>query len=217
MTDASDPQTLAFYGAEASTYVGFRPDDVSHHLSDFLKRLPHGGSILELGCGGGVDAAHMNAAGFDVEPTDGVAEMAAQAEARLGRPVRVMRFEELEAVERYDAVTANAALLHVPLAALPGILTRVWRALKPGGWHLATFKTGAPEGYDKHGRYYNQPTAAQAKAAYRAAGDWDFFEIEESFEEGHFSAPSAWLTVTAQKGCLNLNPRQTATRLSGVP
>jgi cyclopropane fatty-acyl-phospholipid synthase-like methyltransferase len=195
----SDPATLAFYAAEAQTYVSVRPDEVSRFIVDFLRHLPAGASILELGCGGGADAAYMIEAGFAVEPTDGVPEMAAIAEARLGRPVRVLRFADLDAVEHYDAVIANASLLHVPREGLPDILSRIWRALKPGGWHMASYKTGADQGYDKHGRYYNQISAEQAEAVYRAAGDWQAYEVEDSWGEGYFGTPSAWLAVTAQK------------------
>lgn len=195
----ADPATLAFYSAEAPTYVTARPEAVWHQLPDFLVRLPTGASILELGSGAGIDAAFMIAQGFAVEPTDGVAEMAAQAEARLGRPVRVMRFDEIDAVERYDAVVANASLLHVPRAGLPDILARMWHALVPGGWHLASYKTGGDEGYDEFGRYYNRPSAEQAGAAYRSAGEWSVFEVEDSFSPGHFGKPSAWLTIIVQK------------------
>jgi hypothetical protein len=38
------------------------------------------------------------AAGFDVDPTDGTPEIARKAEERLGRSVRVMRFDELDAL-----------------------------------------------------------------------------------------------------------------------
>ena len=82
--------------------------------SPFLNLLPPQARILELGCGGGRDAAVMIAAGFDVDPTDGTPEIVRIAEERLGRPVRVVHFDKLDALETYDAVWANASLLHVP-------------------------------------------------------------------------------------------------------
>jgi SAM-dependent methyltransferase len=197
--NASDPATLDFYAAEAPVYVSSRPEGVSRHLMGFLERLPQGGKILELGCGGGIDAAHMIEAGFDVEPTDGVAEIAAQAEARLGRPVRVMLFDELGAVSRYDAVVANASLLHVPRSGLTDILSRVWRALKPGGWHMASYKGGGAEGRDDHDRYYNYLSRDDAEAFYRAAGDWSRLEYEESVGGGYFGTVGPWIKVTARK------------------
>lgn len=199
MAEAFDPKTLAFYAAEASVYVKARPEECACHLSAFLDLLPLGGSILELGCGGGIDAAYMIERGFVVDPTDGVPAMTVEAEVRLGRPVRLMRFDELEAHAAYDAVVANASLLHVPRECLPDILTRIWRALKPAGWHLASYKTGGDEGYDELGRYYNRPSAALAEAFYRGAGDWAVYDVEESFEPGYVGKPSAWLKINARK------------------
>jgi SAM-dependent methyltransferase len=198
-TQDFDPETLAFYEAEAPRYVTARPDATDPHVSAFLDQLPPGASILELGCGGGRDAAFMIARGFVADLTDGVAAMAEQAEAFLGRPVRVMRFDELDALDRYDAVIANAALLHVPSAGLPDILGRVWRALKPGGLHMATYKTGGGEGRDGHGRHYNRLSRDDLEQAYRMTGDWSLLEIEEFMGEGRFSKPSAWLKIVVQK------------------
>jgi SAM-dependent methyltransferase len=194
-----DPQTLDFYAAQADTYVGHRADKIDTAVAGLLERLAPGARILELGCGGGIDAAHMIALGFDVDPTDGVAEMAAQAEVRLGQAVRVMRFDELDAVDAYDAVIANAALLHVPVAGLAPVLRRVWRALKPGGWHLATYKTASAESRDEHGRYYNYLSQDEADRQYKVAGDWLSLTYEERAGVGYFSAPAQWLQVVARK------------------
>lgn len=195
---AYDDPTLRFYASEAAAYVD-RPDELPAALSNFLDRLPSGARILELGCGGGREARHMLDRGFDVDATDGVAEMAREAEAWLGRPVRVMRFDQLDAHEAYDAVIANASLLHVPLDELGSVIARIWQALKPGGWHLASYKTGKAEGRDDFGRYYNQLTRDDADRMYRAAGDWALTDYAEDFWDGYFGQPSAWITVTARK------------------
>jgi SAM-dependent methyltransferase len=199
MTDRSDPQTLAFYAADSKTYVSVRPDEISPDLDAFLDRLTPGASILELGCGGGVEAGHMIARGFAVDPTDGVPAMAKEAEVLLGRPVRVMAFDELEENATYDAVVANAALLHVPRSGLPAILGRVHRALRPGGWHLASYKAGGTEGRDEHGRYYNYLSPDDARHYYTMAGNWTSFEIAESIEGGYFGKRGPWIKVTARK------------------
>ena len=194
-----DEPTLGFYSAQAKSYVGHRPDEIDPQIAQFLDLLMPGARILELGCGGGVDAAHMILRGFDVDPTDGVAEMAAIAEQRLNRDVRVMRFDELATVEAYDAVIANASLLHAPTEGLPAIFTSIWAALRPGGWHFATFKTGGASGYDRHGRYYNYLSRAEAKALYRDAGDWTSIDFDEWPGAGYFSEPAMWLKVIARK------------------
>jgi SAM-dependent methyltransferase len=193
------PDTMGFYAAQAGPYLTHRPDSVDPEIPGFLQLLPPGAHILELGCGGGCDAEYMISKGFNVEPTDGVAEMASHAQKRLGRTVRVMRFDELEAIEAYDAVVANASLLHVPVDDLTAVLVRIWRALKPGGLHFATYKTGATAGCDEHGRYYNYLTRDQAEAHYRAAGRWKSLDYEQFAGVGHFSQPALWLKVVARK------------------
>lgn len=194
-----DPDTLAFYAREASAYVSHPSARASRDLPAFLARLAPGAHILELGCGGGLDSAQMIAAGFDVDPTDGSPEMAAQAATRLGRPVRTLRFEALDAIEAYDAVWANASLLHAPRDALPEILGRIWRALRPGGWHFASYKCGTAEGRDGLGRYYNYPDPDALIATYRAAGDWAELLDERYPGGGYDGVPVPWIAVTVRK------------------
>lgn len=137
-----DEQTLAFYADHAGTYVGSGDGGSSRHLPEFLARLRPGSCILELGCGAGWDTRAKLDAGYIVEPTDGTLAIAERAAAYLGVPVRVMRFDELEADSRYDAVWANASLLHVPRDGLPMALAKVCKALRPCGLHHATYRAG---------------------------------------------------------------------------
>ncbi len=195
----SDDATLRFYAVEAPVYVARSPDGASRHLHDFLDRLTPGARVLELGCGSGRDSQAMLARGFDADATDGTPEIAAQASARLGRPVRVLRFDELDAAEAYDAVWAHACLLHVPRAALPAVLGRVLRALRPGGLHFADFKGGGAEGRDGLGRYYNYLTAAEVEAAYRASGDWEVLSVEDYVGGGYDGRQGPWVAITARR------------------
>ena len=195
----SDARTLAFYAAEAPVYSASGPSGVSRHLDRFLDRLPAGAEILELGCGGGRDAAHMIARGFAVDPTDGVAEIAAQAEARVGRPVRVMRFGELAAVDRYDAIWASASLLHVPRGDLPDVLARIHRALKPGGLHFASYKGGGREGRDRFGRYFNYFARQNLESVYRDTASWDGLDLTEGLGGGYDGVQGPWIQITVRR------------------
>ncbi|WP_312160950.1 class I SAM-dependent methyltransferase [Phenylobacterium sp.] len=194
-----DPDTLAFYDREAAAYAA-RTRGEPVRLRAFLEQLRPRARILELGCGGGQDAELMAAAGFEVTPTDGSPGLAAQAQARLGRPVRVMRFEELDEVGAYDAVWANACLLHVPEDGLADVLGRIHRALKPGGRFYAGFKSGAGGDRDSLGRYYNFPTQETLRAAYGAAGAWAELEVTTGQGGGFDGVPRTWLHVLAVKG-----------------
>lgn len=196
---AFDPQTLSWYDAQAQAYAA-RPRSVAYReLAEFLALLPPGGKVLELGCGGGQDAGEMIRRGHDVTPTDGSPGLAAQAEARLGRPVRVMRFDELEAVAAYDGVWANACLLHVGLAELPAILARIRRALKPGGVFMASYKAGSGGARDSHGRFFNFPSERELAEAYAASGDWVMLEARRRLGGSYDQVPQEWLGVGVRR------------------
>ena len=198
-TPLHDADTLAFYDREAGVYAA-RTRGEPVRLRAFLEQLRPRAAILELGCGGGQDAELMSAAGFEVTATDGSAGLAAEAEARLGRPVRVMRFEELEDVAAYDAVWANACLLHVPEDGLADVLARIHRALKPGGRFYAGFKSGDGGDRDSLGRYYNFPSEERLRAAYGAAGAWAALDVTTGQGGGFDGVPRTWLHVLAVKG-----------------
>jgi SAM-dependent methyltransferase len=195
---AVDEPTLQFYRSNAQAYA---KREIAKHtrLTRFLALLPTGGSILELGCGAGADSAQMLAAGFDVRPTDGSPEMAGEAARRLGRPVETLLFQDLDAVEAYDGVWANACLLHVPRSELAHVLARIWRALKPAGYFYASFKTGAAEGRDSLNRYYNYPTPEWLRATYSQAANWNSWSIETGEVRGFDNEKAAMLFVVARK------------------
>ena len=192
-----DRKTLDFYASEAESYAGRARELGAARLRRFAELNPAGGQILELGCGGGQDSAAMLALGLDVTPTDGSPELAAQAQKRLGRPVSVLLFEDLAADATFDGVWANACLLHVPRLALPGILRKVHRALRPGGVFYASYKAGEVEGRDRFGRYYNYPDAAWLRTAYGQG--WESIDIEEDLGGGYDREPTRWLHAIAIK------------------
>ncbi|MCV3240180.1 class I SAM-dependent methyltransferase [Mesorhizobium sp. ZC-5] len=195
---AKDPTTLAFYATEAEAYADRQGGVDDARLDPFLAKLPVGAAILELGCGGGQDSQAMLARGFDVTPTDGSAELAHEAEKRLGRPVRVLLFGHLEEKDNYDGVWANACLLHVPRRDLPGIIERIHAALRPRGVFYASFKAGSREGRDRFQRYYNYPSPEWLREVY-GAFQWDSVEIEADIGSGYDREPTNWLHVTALK------------------
>lgn len=194
-----DDATLRFYAENAQVYATRQRRLDEEQLNTFLAALPAGGDVLELGTGGGQDAAYMLSAGFAVTPSDASPELAAAAEIVLGRPVRIMAFNQLDDVAAYDGVWASAALLHAPAAELSDDITRIHTALRPGGQLFASFKAGTGEGRDGLGRYYNYPSAENLLAHFRAAADWATLELTESDGGGYDGKPTRWLWVRATK------------------
>ena len=196
---AHDADTLAFYDREAMNYAARPRRERNRQLEDFMAKLPRGSRILELGSGDGKDAEAMIRAGFDVVPTDGSTALAGVAEARLGRPVKIMRFEDLDAQAAYDGVWANACLLHVPEDRLGDVLAKVHAALRHGGRFYASFKQGDGGGRDTLGRYYNYPSREKLTATYAQAGNWTAFAIEEGPSGGYDGVSRIFMHVTVVK------------------
>ena len=194
-----DEATLQFYRRNAESYAAWAKAP-STRLTGFLGLLPEGGSILELGCGAGNHAAEMLARGFALRATDGSPEMAEIASRRLNHPVEVMRFDELDESEAFDGVWASACLLHVPRDELPGILTRIHRALKTGGVFYASYKAGEGDGRDSLGRYYNYVSTEWLRAAYADAGPWQCLSSDTSEIKSFDAAPATMLHLVMRKG-----------------
>ncbi len=194
-----DAATLGFYAKEAEIYAeASDKQGPTKALTRFMAELPTGARILDLGCGTGRDTLAMCAAGFNVVPADGSAEMAAEVAKRGGPPVHVVLFENLEWVAEFDAVWANASLLHTPRSAITDVLRRINRALRPGGKLFASFKAGGKEGRDAFNRYYNYPNRAELTGWFQESG-WAQIEIEEKTGGGYDSKPTDWLDVRALK------------------
>jgi len=194
-----DEATLQFYRGHAEAYAGREITSRKARLSAFLALLPKGARILELGCGAGGDTAEILAQGFDVRATDGSPEMAAVASKRLGRPVETLLFHELDEVEAYDGVWANACLLHVPRDQLAHVLSLIWRALKPDGAFFASYKEGEAGGRDALDRYYNYPSQDWLRSTYAQAGDWDALSMERGEVKGFDDKMAEMLFVVARK------------------
>ena len=195
---SADRATIAFYEANAPRYTLSFGQAPSRHLDGFLDRLEPGARLLELGCGGGRDSARIIERGFDLDATDGTPAMVRKANERFDVGARVLRFDELDAEEAYDAVWAHACLLHVARADLPGILAAILHALRPGGWHFANFKLGTDEGRDPLGRLTNLPDEDWLERSYHEAG----FRIEATERyrgEGADGVQRDWCALTVQR------------------
>ena len=195
-----DEDTLQFYRGNAEAYAGRTFTSRQARLMAFLAQLPPGASILELGCGAGGDTAEMLARGFEVRATDGSPEMAVVASKHLGRTVETLLFHELDEVEAYDGVWANACLLHVPRTELADVLARIWRALKAEGVFYASYKEGDGDGRDTLDRYYNYPSQDWLRATYADAGSWNSLSIETGEGMGFDNQWATMLFVVARKG-----------------
>ncbi|MGB9095598.1 MAG: class I SAM-dependent methyltransferase, partial [Erwinia sp.] len=88
--------------------------DMSAVYQPFLAHIKPGARILDAGCGSGRDTKAFTEMGFEVDAFDASRELVERAKFLSGKPVEVMRFQALTAVDKYDGIWCCASLLHVP-------------------------------------------------------------------------------------------------------
>jgi SAM-dependent methyltransferase len=122
-----DPETRAFYDRDAADYAtrGNVLHKIHPTLDVFATRLPAGGRVLDLGCGGGQHSAALVAKGFAVTSIDPSPGLAAEAKRLWNVDVVSGSFDELDYDSVFDGVWAAASLHHAQTSALPGIFARI--------------------------------------------------------------------------------------------
>lgn len=112
-------------------------------------------SILDLGCGTGRDAKIFASHGFAVTGIDLSKNMVKYARKICKKAeFRVMNFKKLKFKNNsFDAVWANASLLHVKKKELSKVIKEVYRILRKGGIFFIAVKKGFGEGIFPDNRY----------------------------------------------------------------
>lgn len=169
----TDRRTIAWYDEAARKGAG-RHAAPNPHLPGFIALLPPGGSVLDLGCGGGDASAAMDAAGLVVTALDASAGLLDLARAAApGARFIEADFADLDrviAAASLDGVWANFVLLHAPRDAMPDHLDRIARALRPGGILHLSMLLGTGEGHDRLGRFYTYHPAEDLRGLLAHAG-----------------------------------------------
>jgi SAM-dependent methyltransferase len=146
-------ETLTAYGAHARAYRDDNrelPNHIRAELDTFAGAVGAGRRVLEIGSGGGRDAVYLESLGLQVRRTDVTPAFVDLLRedgftADVLDPLRDDLTDPVWPHELYDAVWANACLLHVRRAHLPTVLERLRRATRPGGLLRFSVKEGNGE------------------------------------------------------------------------
>ena len=197
--EAVDPavETLNAYEGYASQYVDRTSNARSPLVDDLIGLTAAGDRVLELGTGPGRDAVALEAAGLIVDRTDGAAAFVDRLNA-AGHAARVLNLDAGDFDGPYDAIFANAVLLHVPRARLTGVLEVARRATRLGGVLVASFKNGDGEGWSdqkldarRHFTYWREDAL---QFVVRDAG-WTPLKIVDSTQP---TSAEEWITLLAR-------------------
>lgn len=138
--DSQKQETIAAYDAAAVVYAtetAQLPDPIRTTCARFARLLAGSGRILEIG-GGGRGARALEEHGLSVRRTDitpGFVEgLRGQGfEVDLLDPLTDDLDDPHNPGGRYDAIWAQACLMHVDRDDLPTVLTRLAEAIRPAG------------------------------------------------------------------------------------
>lgn len=146
--------TIEYYQQHAQKFFSSTVNvDMDSLYQPFIKNIPAGGRILDAGCGSGRDSKAFLQKGFQVEAFDASPEMVNLASQYAEIPVVQMTFSDVDIAERFDGIWCCASLLHVSAEELPDVMSKLARALKPGGTWYVSFKYGETERV-KDGRHF---------------------------------------------------------------
>ncbi|MFJ3384893.1 MULTISPECIES: GNAT family N-acetyltransferase [unclassified Curtobacterium] len=196
--DLDADRTLDTYEQAAGLYADRTERGRSGLVDDLIGLVTAGAHVLELGSGPGRDALALEAAGFRVDRTDGARSFVERLRED-GHVARVLDVRTGVFGSGYDAVFANAVLLHVRREELSGVLRRAFVAVLPGGVLAATVKRGDGEDWStrkldrpRHFTYWTE----EALASVVSATGWTGVAVRETTAPG---ADERWLTVTARR------------------
>ena len=148
--------TLDYYNKNSEEYFNSTLNvNMTNTYKAFLKLVPKGGKILDLGCGSGRDSMNFMKLGYEVIAVDGAKKLAKRASVLLGKEVIVSTFEELELKEKFNGIWACASLLHIKREDLKIVLNNLYNNLDDKGVFYMSFKYGEKEYVDDKNRYFN--------------------------------------------------------------
>ena len=197
-------KTQETYSRIAADYAAtwHKGGTVEHHLRKFAALLPEGATVMDVGCGPGLDSVvlqshHLNVIGLDYSH-----EM-----MRVGRdehncraPLVQADMRRLPVGQPFDGIWASASLLHLQRDDMLPTLQEFWRVLKPNGVLYLSVKQGAGEDWvrtEKYGhdlpRFFTfwQPETLDPLLQMAA------FQIIDGFEEQ--GARDRWVVRYARK------------------
>lgn len=150
--DSPTDRTLAAYQAGVDAYLAGSPAGVSEPVGLLLEavvaHVPTGGTVLELGSGPGREARYLEQRGLRVERTDATPAFVDRLR-QAGHQARVLDVRHGDLGGPFDAVLANAVLLHLDREDLAEALRSCHRATRPGGVLALTLKEGDGEAWSK--------------------------------------------------------------------
>lgn len=205
MAKFSYQKTIDVYNTLGRKYYSDSLKVTPPERESYAKILPKGANLLEVGCGGGRDAKYFVKKGFKVTGIDAsnVFIDIAKKEAPKAN-FSVMDILKLDfPKESFDAIWAQAVLLHLKRKDVSKALRNMYKVLKPDGYAYINVKKGKGEAYvaeklsGGHERFYTYFSKKEVIDLMKNQG----FEIIHSSlrPDPHGRKDVTWISVWGQK------------------
>lgn len=148
MTSPTD-RTLTAYQERADAYVAASPSAVAEPVAVLLDELAaraSAGEVLEIGSGPGLEAQYLEQRGLRVHRSDATPAFVERLR-RAGHQARILDVRRDHLGGPFDAVLANAVLLHLDRAEMDRALRACLAATRPDGAFALTLKEGDGEAW----------------------------------------------------------------------
>lgn len=171
-------------------------------LAEWLRCLPAGARLLDLGCGGGQDAGDLDRRGYRVVGLDRTNALLSACRRRypslplVRADLRDLPFQEMS----FDGLWAAASLMHLPKPDARRILADLCKLVRPGGLFAATVTYGVKsrlvtDGWVP-GRYFARWKKDELARAVRRAG-WRILELQVITNR---ERKGRWINLIARRG-----------------
>ncbi|MFT5007290.1 MAG: putative TPR repeat methyltransferase [Paracoccaceae bacterium] len=196
---SQDSKTVGFYDREATTYIkSVEPDNPIDKVAGFAKRLPSGGTVLDLGCGGGWASVAFRDLGFDVTAMDASSAMIASVAELGGIKTICSGFETIETVSVFDGIWASFCLQHTARENMPGVLGRLARALCADGWLYIGIHEGRETVRDNLDRLYEHYQEDELRGLLADSGI-EIIKVNRGNSTGYDGRPIEHMEIEARK------------------
>ena len=172
------------YDAKFSTYEIYL-----NRINDFASSLNKNSSILDVGCGPGINAEIFINNGHKVTGIDISEQMIALAEKRCPEGnFSVKKAGDLETSEKYDVVCLSFIIVHLEDEETARLIKKLPSLIHPGAHVYISFMTGKNAGYEKTSFsdddiYFNYYNCDEIEKLFTAEGFRKTMVFEEPYVE----------------------------------
>lgn len=170
-------------------------------LVEWLRFLPDGARLLDLGCGGGKDAGDLDQRGYRVVGLDRTSALLLAGRRRypslplVRADLRHLPFQAMS----FDGLWAAASLMHLPKPEARRILADLGKLVRPGGLFAATVTYGTTsrlvtDGWVP-GRYFARWKKDELARAVSRAG-WEILSLNVVTNR---ERKGRWINLLAQR------------------